>query len=67
MTADGPQFANLAFRSGAQQGEKLGAVDDLKRSQANRAVAIRAPVNLPTWNISQLSYGPSRKQGRKKP
>ena len=48
VTGDGPQLANPAFRFGAQQGPKLIAAGDLKRSQTNRAAAIRAPVNLQT-------------------
>ena len=50
ITGEGPQLVNPAFRFGVQQGEKLRAVDDLKRSQTNRAAAIRTPVNLPTWD-----------------
>ena len=49
VTDDGSQLANPAFRFGAQQGEKLRAVDNLKRSQTDRATAIRTPVNLPIW------------------
>ena len=47
ITGEGPQLVNPAFRFGVQQEEKLRAVDDLKRSQTNRAAAIRNPVNLP--------------------
>ena len=47
LTGEGPQDVNPAFRFGAQQGEKLRAADDLKRSRANAAAAIRAPANLP--------------------
>ena len=43
-------MGNPAFRFRPQQGEKLGAVGDLKGSQTNRAAAIRTPVNLPTWS-----------------
>ena len=50
VTNEGPQLANPAFRFGVQQGDKLRAVDDLKRSQTNRAAAVRTPVNLPTWD-----------------
>ena len=50
VTEEGPQLANPAFRFGVQQGTKLRAVDDLKRSQTNRAAAVRTPVNLPTWD-----------------
>ena len=48
ITGEGPQLVNPAFRFGVQQGGKLRAEDDLKRSQTNRAAAIRTPVNLPT-------------------
>ena len=33
VTAEGPHLANPAFRFGAQQGEKLRAGGDLKRSR----------------------------------
>ena len=49
VTAEGPQLANPAFGFVVQQGEKLRAVGDFKRSQTNRAAAVRTPVNLPTW------------------
>ena len=49
VTAGGPQLANPAFRFGVQLGGKLRAVGDLKRSQTNGAVAVRTPVNRPTW------------------
>ena len=49
VTGLDPQMVNPAFRFGARQGEKLRAVDDLKRSPANRAAAVQTPVDLPTW------------------
>ena len=33
VTAGGPQSANPSFRFGVQQGEKLRAIGDIKRSQ----------------------------------
>ena len=42
VTGEGHQLANPAFSFGAQQGGKLGAVDELKRIQS------QAPVHLPT-------------------
>ena len=50
VIGEGRQLVNPACRFGAQQGEKLRAVDGSKRSQTNRSAAIRAPVNLPTWD-----------------
>ena len=47
ITGQGPQPVNLTFRLGVQQGGKLRAVDDLKRSQADRTAKVRTPVNLP--------------------
>ena len=44
----GPHMADPAFGFRAPQGEKLRAVGDLKRSQTNRAAALRTPVSLPT-------------------
>ena len=49
MTGLGLHLARPASSFGAQQGEKLKAVDCLKRSQINRAAADHTPVNLPTW------------------
>ena len=49
VTAGGPQLANPALRCWAQRGERLRAVRDLKRSQNDRAAAIKTSVNLPTW------------------
>ena len=39
---------NPAYRFGAQQAEKLRAVDDLKRSSANEATSVLTPINLPS-------------------
>ena len=39
-------LANPAFRFGAQQGSKLRAVDDLKRSATNDATFVSTPRNL---------------------
>ena len=43
-----PMVANPAFRFGVQQGEKLRAVDDLKRSSTNDATLIATPLDLPS-------------------
>ena len=51
MAGNGPQLVNPAFRFGAQQKAKLREVNDSKRSQTNRAAAIRAPLNFPTWDL----------------
>ena len=55
VTAEGLQLANPASRFGVQKGSKLRAADDLKRSQTNRAAAVKTPVNLPTWGHFRLS------------
>ena len=47
VTGVGPQLTNPASRFGLQHGEKLRAVDDLKRRQADRAAAIQTPLKLP--------------------
>ena len=44
------RVANPAFRFGAQQLDKLRAVDDLKRSATNAATLIKTPINLPSWD-----------------
>ena len=50
-----PVRANPAFRFGAQQGQKLRAVDDLKRSATNDATFVATPINLPSWgHIAQM-------------
>ena len=50
-----PVQANPAFRFGVQQGEKLRAVDDLKRSATNEATFVATPINLPSWDhIAQM-------------
>ena len=51
ITGEGPKIVNRAFGFGAPQGDKWRAVDDLKRGQTMRAVATRAPINLPAWDI----------------
>ena len=48
VTGLGLQLANPASRFGAQRSGKVGASDDLKRSQTERAAATRAPLKLPT-------------------
>ena len=52
LIGKGPQKGIPASRFGAPKGDKLRAVDDLERSQTNRATAARAPVNVPTWDHS---------------
>ena len=47
-----PQIGIPASRFGPPQGDELRAVDDLERSQTNRAAAARAPVSVPTWDHS---------------
>lgn len=55
VTDVAPAAVNPARRSGAQQSDKLRAVDDLKRSLTNGAKAAYAPINLPSWDhIAQL-------------
>ena len=49
LAGEGPQRVDPASRFGLPQGGKLTAADDLKGSHANRAAAVRTPVNLPTW------------------
>ena len=65
VIGEGPQLANPACRLGVQQGKKLRAVDDLKRRQTNRAAAIRAPVNLPTWGHFAAVIRTSKENGMK--
>ena len=48
MVGGKPVRANPAFRFGAQQGKKLRAVDDLKRSATNDATFVATPINLPS-------------------
>ena len=45
MANDKPVQANPAFRFGVQQGAKLRAVDNLKRSVTNDATFISTPIN----------------------
>ena len=48
-------IASPAFRFGVQQGSKLRAVDDLKRSATNDATFVSTPINLPSWDhIAQM-------------
>ena len=56
LMVDGkPVLANPAFRFGVQQGSKLRAVDDLKRSATNDATFVSTPINLPSWgHIAQI-------------
>ena len=48
MVEGTPVTANPAFRFGVQQGQKLRAVDDLKRSATNDATFVATPINLPS-------------------
>ena len=43
-----PVVAKPAFRFGAQQGKKLRAVGDLKRSSTDDAAYRATPINLPS-------------------
>ena len=56
LLVDGkPVVANPGFRFGVQQGLKLRAVDDLKRSATNDATFVSTPINLPSWDhIAQM-------------
>ena len=55
MVEGTPVLANPAFRFGVQQGQKLRAVDDLKRSATNDATFVATPMNLPSWDhIAQM-------------
>ena len=48
--------ANLAFRFGVEQNEKLRACGDLRHNMVNLATSILTPITLPTWDhISQLT------------
>ena len=38
------------YRPGAQQSDKVRAVDDLNGRSTNEAAAVHAPINLPSWN-----------------
>ena len=58
-----PQTVSPAFGFGAQQGQKLRAVDDLKRCQTNRAAAIETPVNLPIWGHFSATIRTFRESG----
>ena len=55
MVEGKPVLANPAFRFGVQQGRKLRAVGDLKRSATNDATFVATPINLPSWDhIAQM-------------
>ena len=48
--------ANIAFRFGVEQQEKLRACDDLRHNMVNLCTSVLTPITLPTWDhISQLS------------
>ena len=50
-----PTTVNTAKRIGAQQSDKLRAVDDWGRGSTNGATAARTPMNLPSWyHVAQL-------------
>ena len=51
---------------GPNKGAKLRAVDDLKRSQTNRAAAIRIPVNLLKWIHISAATGTFQESGAKR-
>ena len=40
---------NAAFRFGVSQGEKLRALDDLRRNMTNLCTTALTPITLPTW------------------
>ena len=47
--------ANIAFRFGVEQQEKLRACGDLRHNMANLCTSVMTPITLPTWDhIAQL-------------
>ena len=64
---DGPVLANPAFRCGIQQGPKLRAVDDLKKSAANDATFVSTPINSPSWNHKAQMRVPFHLKGGRRP
>ena len=58
---------NPAYKFGAQQAEKLRAVDDLKRSSTNEAATVLTPINLPSWDHIAEMCTFFRKQGETRP
>ena len=49
VTVGGPKLVYPAVRFGSQHEQKLRAGEYIRRNQTNRAAAIKAPVNHPTW------------------
>ena len=48
-------MVNRASHSGAQQVDKLRAVDDLKKNPTSEATFMKTPINLPPWpRIAQM-------------
>ena len=46
---------NPAYLCGILQADELWAVGDLKKSMTNEAIAIKAPINLPSWtHLAQI-------------
>ena len=63
LAGEGPRLVNLTLRFGVQQGEDLRAVDDLKRSQTNRAAVVHAPMNIPAWDHFAAAIRPFHEAG----
>ena len=58
---------NPAFRSGAQQLDRLRTVDDLERGATNAATLIETPINLPSWDrLAQICL-PLDQRGESRP
>ena len=55
-------MANPAYSLGAQQGEKCGAVDDLRRNQIETAASTQT-VNLPTRDRGTAIIRTSQEEG----
>ena len=48
--------ANVSFRFGVEQNDKLRECDDLKQNMVNLRTSVFTPITLPTWDrISQMA------------
>ena len=63
LAGEGPQMVSPVLRFRATQGEKLRAIDGIRRSQTNRAAAVRTPENLPARGHFAAAVGYFRKGG----
>ena len=62
-----PLIANPAFRLGIQQGSRLIAAGNLKRSATNDATVASTPINLPSWDHIAQMRAPYYLKGNRRP